>query len=457
MADSRAPEPSGLPDIPKLPKKRQERERRGGGALLWGAARGTSLLGLSSPGAVAVLLGFGVLTAAAGVAAYRGSRAAASLGTGAPALAGAPSGLRARRAPALSLDYLARANQGQLRFEEAAAPPAAPAAQEPQAEPAKGASAASNAAEQLADALQQPQAGGGFGSAGKLTQDTSQLHSGNLASARLSSGLGGFSGKGGVSLPKIDASKGRLRALPRHKSSLLARGMSTRKGLSPRAMGQLKLANARSEAARSGTAERSSTYAFDAFNQSQTEGGDPHPITGQVPQAPGPNPVAPAIGGSPNPPQGGTNVTPWQPEMDVARGLLGQAGKMKLIAIALLGAGAALIVKARAIPPNHTTAIIIGALLAAGGALLIAGFKMGADARSVANQAKSIAERVQKNYGQVEQGQIIKECADQAAQGVSADRCRPYTRPDFSSTVPEDVRKERDSDYRLGGGPIPGP
>lgn len=306
----------------------------------------------------------------------------------------------------------------------------------------------------------QPSAIGSFGAPGGL----------DAAALRRLGASGGAAPKG--------SGRGRLSAVRRANRALTSHRLGNLKGNSSRAMGQLKLANALSmlgAMAESDQAARS--MASDAFDQRKTVGGAlagvpdgsgiVSPLGSGAPEA-GLTPGAPDL-----PP--GANLTPYQGQVDNARGLGEQAAALKnagmmmlmmggmllMIGIALMAAGAAMMA---APPPMNLIGIALlaaGAALAAAGAGLISeGMNMLQQAQQMAQQAKNQGNGIADQYGQPEQGAIVGQCAQQSADtGMPVDACaarNPAGNQQNHANVREAVQAEANAGFTLtpgaGGG-----
>lgn len=274
----------------------------------------------------------------------------------------------------------------------------------------------------------------GFGMAGGAGGDGAR---GSLGGPSLSTMK--LSGDAGLQGPK----SGKLRGLERARRALSARRVGTMRGRTTRAMGQLKLANAMSMlGAGSPSDQNARSLAGDAFDQTKSIGGGLVGITAGSGIVDPLGNGAPDLGVTPGAPDlpPGVNVTPYQGQVDNARGLGDQAAALKkmgemllkmgamlmMMGIALMAAGAALMAMP---PPANAAGIALmaagAALLAAGGAMMSAGMGMLAKAQQAAQQAKDQGKGIEQQYGQPEQGKIVGQCAQQSANtGVAVDACQ---------------------------------
>jgi hypothetical protein len=224
-------------------------------------------------------------------------------------------------------------------------------------------------------------------------------------------------------------------------------------------MGQLKLANDLSRAGRaSSTGESGAAYSAGAFDQQAVTGAGAGPASRGSPaggaglsdgaqggsggmsggSGDGGGPIE---GGAPEPtPQ--KNETPWQEELDKAKKDIADAKRMRTMGIGLIVAGLALIAAA---------VLFVGfggfwgwAMLVAGLGMVAFGMSQISQAKSKLDEARATADRIQKEHGQQDQGQIVRDEADAADAGAGRTR---QPRPLPSNTVHDDVEAERNSSY----------
>jgi hypothetical protein len=220
-------------------------------------------------------------------------------------------------------------------------------------------------------------------------------------------------------------------------------------------MGQLKFARGLSEGARAfADAEPQRQFAANAFEQNASVGPKAGPIglsggesTGPL-GAGAPDVTQPSVGP-------GENKTPYQDKVDKAKQDNKMAMMLTLLGLAMMGVGAALLMKAKAMAasPDPATKALAAKLamagkaaLALGAAALIAGLMM-------SKKAKDNGDRIAKDYGQPEQGAIVNRCADQA---VLPAECRPGRFAQPVTPVAEAAAAERESGFTVGenGGPV---
>lgn len=273
-------------------------------------------------------------------------------------------------------------------------------------------------------------------------------------------GAGGPAGaaarsKGGASLEPAKA--GKLRGVERARRALGTRRLARPNGRSSRAMGQLKLANALSMLGATSPSEQTARFmAGDAFDQSPSGGKGVVGLTGGLLDPLGSG--APDLGVRPGVPDvpAGVNVTPYQNQIDNARGMGDQAAGLKnagmemlMMGLALMAAGAALM----AMPPPANAAGI--ALMAAGAAMMAMGMGMLQKAQDMAQQAKDQGKGIEERYGQPEQGGIVGQCAQQAANtGIAVDGCAARN-PDGNVVTHVEVRKATEEEGRADFKPVP--
>ncbi|TPW17828.1 MAG: hypothetical protein FD126_3567, partial [Elusimicrobia bacterium] len=256
--------------------------------------------------------------------------------------------------------------------------------------------------------------------------------------------------KGGIGLEPSKA--GKVRGLQRARRALGTRRLARPNGRSSRAMGQLKLANALSMLGATSPSEQTARFmAGDAFDQSPNGGKGVVGLTGGMLDPLGSG--APDLGVRPGVPDVplGVNVTPYQNQIDNARGMGDQAAGLKnagmemlMMGLALMAAGAALM----AMPPPANAAGI--ALMAAGAAMMAMGMGMLQKAQDMAQQAKDKGKGIEQQYGQPEQGTIVGQCAQQAANtGVAVDGCAARN-PDGNEATHVEVRKATEEEGQAG-------
>ncbi|MFA5139724.1 MAG: hypothetical protein WC728_10870 [Elusimicrobiota bacterium] len=250
--------------------------------------------------------------------------------------------------------------------------------------------------------------------------------------------------------------RGAVKPLKRQKMRTNVRSMSTLRGRSNRAMGQLKLARNLSSKANAAYGDaRSRQYGTDAFEQGRTIGGTPVGEGIVVPPGvtdpePDPNPDP----DPPTPPSPRPEPPIYQPPMDNARNSGNDAAMLKVLGMLLLAMGAIMVAIGMKLLSNPFTAGIGAMLLAIGIALIAAGIACLAMSQQKANDAKGNGRTVSQQHGQDDQGQVVNECAEQAAQGISIENCRPSMGPDYfqqklTNTVHADVEAERNATYTL--------
>ncbi|TBR21344.1 hypothetical protein EPO15_10540 [bacterium] len=483
------PGPAPLPAIPRLRETEKKEERKGGaapwlvgggpgpGALAGGAsvrvgnslaarsdllgrlcaalsgalggpATGLGRLFASAAGRWLVgagLAAWGVLLLAAAARVFGWGHESQAPDT--PTFAEPPvSSVRIRPGADRSLDYVAAANKGEIldapakTVEKSVPAPELPAAPPP--EPAEVPPPADEPPAVRPKEVLRPLGWGrtreGFGLAG----GAGSSQGGALSALGTHAGvnfppLGGSAG-GAFEGPKA----GRLGGLQRARQALATRRLGALRGRSTRAIGQLKLANALSMlGAVSDSDQLARSMASDAFDQKKTAGGELAGVLGGTGVVAPLGSGAPDLGVTPGAPDvpPGVNVTPYQNQVDNARGLGEQAAALKnqgmmllmmggmllMIGLALMAAGAALMA---APPPMNLIGIALmgagAALAAAGGAMISQGMEMLQQAQQMAQQAKNQGNDIDKRYGQPEQGGIVGQCAQQSADtGITVDAC----------------------------------
>lgn len=492
---NKAPEP----ELPDLKKKRDERKRAG---AVWSGPRGSgpgfagarggngaasaaraaasggqvgaelgesyiaktilgqvlTRMGATLGGKLLIAFGSAVFLSGAILGAYRLFAGPATVRTGgAPELGGISASIRYQKGGASrALDFL----RGQLKDPAPPPPPVAKVAP-PKAEAAPEPTEAAPKSD--------------WGDAIAVTAPT-DLMANNLSGAKLTTALGGqFGGKNifeGANATRfgeqgfdrnklarfsVEKPKALKKLTPSKSRARAGRAASgQRRGVTRRALGQLRLARTLSGAAAQSTGEGAKTLAADAFDQRITDGGAPPLMPGetmgQTVQPLGPGAPNPNI--NPNPPTPGhKNMTPYQRDLDSAVKLGAQAGDMKKMSMMLMILGAALIAAGAALLSPPTTAIG-AALIAIGGLLIGIAIMMLMMAMMMAKQAKQMADMIDQQYGQDAQGEILHECVDQAiADGTQPENCQPKTETDplegDLGDTPEEMANES---YELEGG-----
>lgn len=487
-------------DIPDL--KRKEKERKKAGAA-WGSAKsgGSPFHGAVGGNGAAARSAASAASSAAGTAAGVGSQAAVSgaaggwlatalattmgkalFGLGAffmlagagfyglsmmrggggegsivPSLGGLSSSLKIDRAGG---DRTAITGKGDIRFDPLAAQAAKPEAAKPEEEK----SAEEPVPPPASDLIDQIRAG--VAGKDKLAH--------NLSGAKLTSDLGGafgnkniFSGgnpnapkfntglaKANLTIPK--ASNGKLGAMKSNARAGRANRTAVNRAKTQRAFGQLKVARGMSAiGAGSNSAEGASGAAADAFDQRSTSGGELN-----TPGAPGGTGGTPTTGGGP----GAPDVTSLPTIPDTPSGLsnplmdqaykniekmAAQAGRMKMMGMALMVIGAALIVLG--------SQILMGWILIAIGVMLLGiGMMLLQQANQMAAMAKQMGSALANQYGTgTYQEQAVHECTDQVLANGGGECDRPmYT--SGPTTVQQDVIAERETPVTMegNGGPV---
>ncbi len=348
-----------------------------------------------------------------------------------------------------SLGYLASANKGEMVWdkEHPMAPKEAPKEEvsEPQGE-----------ATPDIPKFEMPDVSAVMGEGGldrdkfikKMTHDVSSLHGG-----RLKQGTAGFNLKktfSDRSLRPRRTSLGGTSRLARVMNKLRGRNISTRRGMSSKAMGQAKLArNMSAQAATSATDAAQRQYATDAFEQGQTVGGELAGIEGDgVVVPPGAGMSSGANDISPPPSVGPSdNATPYQSQLDGAKGMGDSSAMMKIMGMLMLAIGAVLIAIGASMTPVGWGLIAAGVALMALGMMLL---QMSAD---MAQSAKNQGQAIEDAYGQDDQSDVVDDCADQAVgQGISTEDCTPETTTEdieenLTNDVGESVDEVRNSTY----------
>lgn len=432
-------------DIPVL--KKQEKEKKGLGAILPGGV----------PGAGSVAGGAGVGQAGGFMALFAGKAGLAALALGvvgagavgvglmggggapkasSPQLDGLSSNISVDRRNATgskSLAYMSQAGSGQLKWEDPNAP-------KPQAAADSKSDAPADTGAEGAEGVDEAGSGVEDG-AGAEGSDKPRL-AGGLSGAKLSSSLGGsgafgknniFSKGTGFNMKSVDlkaksgidggasrlaaAGKGNLSGKMRGKNSALASAKSTSRIRGSGALGQLKFAGTRSQAAaKAGDSGAASSFAADAFDQQKTTGGTieggpggigdglgtVNPQGGSAPDVTGgmdgtcPEGYSAAEGGGCTPPDitNGVDQTKYQGLLDGVLQMQKAAQQMLMIGAALLAVGIALV----------ATGFLSGlgwALIAAGGVMLLMGMMMN-------KQADQMADQIGNMYNQKKQAEVLK-------------------------------------------------
>lgn len=500
------------PDIPEIEGKKEDEKKRGAAWLSGAGPRGDLLLGGVRAGASSAarsgLLGSGRVAAAlsdlfGGSGTFLGglfaSKAGASLvlggmlawggvvlvagfsllgrmGGGQQGAKGSAftlgmqgSGIIIDSPKNRSLNFLTKANQGELVWDKDNPQPQA--SQETAKGSEKDSAQETESGQGEKNGLAQPQGDSpwpkSFGSqAGKVGSGKFSFQgqaSGAGGASMLAGGArGGTPGSvSGKVPPAMRAGGGKLAAPPhgakRHASSSISMG----RGRSSRAMGQAKLARTMSGKGSTASGDASARqYAADAFDQTATRGGQLDAPAGAGGENPGVvvPPGTGAPGGEvdnnlPPPPDAPppTNATPYQNQLDAAKGMGMQAAMLKMLSMMLILMGLGLIAAGIALLNNHTTFPIGIALICMGVALVAMGIMMMMMAQQMAAAAQGMGDQIKNQYGQDEQGKVVNECSDQAAQnGTAPENCKPATKPDHKTPqVKENIEKERNSNYKI--------
>lgn len=375
-----------------------------------------------------------------------------------------------------SLDYVAAANRGEILWAGATKPaqpgeakdalgkepPQAPAAEEKKAEeppPFK----MPTVRELMGRGLDRD------GFAKRFSGDTGRLQAGAFGAPAIKDAAGfalrkTFAGPG---LPSPQ--RGRLGDLQRARRALGATRLGSMRGRTSRAMGQLKLADSLSAlGAASASDQGAHALASGAFDQSKPIGGELAGLPGGTGVVVPPGSGAPgAAPGAPDLPPG-ANLTPYQGQLNNANGLgdmsamLKKLGEMLLaiggmllaVGLALVAAGTALL--AAPPPMNLIGAALIGAggaLAAVGGGLMSAGEQALQRSQDMANQAQNQGNGIAQQYGQTDQGNIVNQCAQQAAAtGTPVEACaatNPAQNQQAHHGVQEAVAAEGNAGFAL--------
>ncbi|MBI5597420.1 MAG: hypothetical protein HY928_15120 [Elusimicrobia bacterium] len=432
-------------DIPIL--KKQEKEKKGAGAIIGGAAAEGGQLaagaGVAKAGGLLALFGGklglaalvmgvgGAGVIALGVASQKGAATPKS----APQLGALSSKIAvgARNAyGSKSLNYMSEAGAGQLNWDDPNKPKPVAAPDKTADAPADGAAVAEADGAAEDDGMPNP-------------LDGKPRMANDMAGAKLSSSLGkssafgsknifakgtGFSAKGmdlkakSTLGPNLSASRsGRMAASRRGKSSLSAKAISTNK-ITGKSLGQLKFAGNRSQAAmNAGDSGAASTYAADAFDQQRTTGGQldagggpadglgtVNPVGSGAPDSTGseampcPEGWGQAEGGGCLAPDitNGKEMTNYQSLVDGALQMQKTAAKLMMIGMALIVAGA--------IVMATTSWMGIGTLI--GGLMIAAGLALVVMGQMMNKQADQMADQIGGMYDQKKQADLIKARGD---------------------------------------------
>lgn len=401
------------------------------------------------------MVGWGGLLAMAGMK-LGGFGTQTAAGNGSLALSGAgASGIVIDAPKDRSLDYLSHANQGEIVWdkENPMAPKDAPNEEEVESPEA--------AAQEEQPAFEMPDVAGLMGGKGaedakgklkdgfakKLTSDMSQLRGGGGAvNGQLQSK--NFNLKKSIGNTPGFSQKGNLKKFDRKMTAARGKGMSTLKGKSDRAMGQLKLARTMSRTAIGAADQGAKAFSADAFDQGKTIGGELQGIEGDGIIVPPGNGAPDGIASGAPDVGTGVNATPYQGAADAAKSQSDSAQNMKATSLALIAAGTALLLAATqaGFPANIILAAIGGALMAAGAMMAMMAGKMG-------DNAKKQGDTIEDSYGQKDQGKIVDECADQASQNnVKTANCsasNPSGNQESHQNVHEAVETESNADFTL--------
>ncbi|MFA6029180.1 MAG: hypothetical protein WC969_04925 [Elusimicrobiota bacterium] len=495
--------PPAEPDIPVLKKKEEERKR---GGALWsgsGASGGASGLGaagvevgagaaaragflgsravaaalsklLGGPGTVlgglfaakygsSIVLGGMMLWAAlvslAGLAMLGGGRG--TVESPAVSLSMGGSGIVIDSARDKALGMVARANEGEFAWDETK--PTAPKVEEKK----DAVQADGEQTPPMPDVSEMMKQQGIQGDKGALADGFTKrlakgLPEGSMPSMMGSAGLAGGNkglkqGAGGFNLKSNIGGKpaqGKLATFARGLLKPAVGKLSSLRGRSNRAMGQLKMARTMSSAGAAAAPDsQAHQYAANAFDQQGTQGGQISGIddtSAVVPPSAGTGTgtgVDNTLPTVPEVPPGG-NVTPYQPTLDAAKGMGNMASMLKLLSLVLIAAGIAIM--AMASGPWAFILIMIGLMLVALGMMMLS------MAGAMAGMAKNMGNMMKNMYGQQDQGQIVDECADQAySKGTKIANCSPATQPEENkrnTSVQQAVQDESNATYQMDGG-----
>jgi hypothetical protein len=195
--------------------------------------------------------------------------------------------------------------------------------------------------------------------------------------------------------------------------------------LSDSSLSQLKFARSMSATAYGAAAPAAKQYAGDAFEQSRSDGGGGLKALGLT-ESTGDG-VVPVGGGAPDVSAiGHRNATPYQPLVDQAKSDGNSAGTLKVLGALVIALGAVLILTGLAllVGGNNAGMAAMGLLLIALGVLaIIGGMAMMKAGQRQADQANGAGQRISDQYGQQGQGQTVQDCAQRAyAEGVPVDQ-----------------------------------
>lgn len=331
-----------------------------------------------------------------------------------------PSGIVIDAPKDRSLSYVRMANAGELSFEEAPlVAPKDPIRERPQAAESQAASKTQVQLPNIEDLVKKGLSqealtkklpdGKPFRLGAKLNGNTLESRNFELKKTFASVGT-----DGGIKLASFPTRSFRSVDSPARRTSTVR---------ASRALGQLKYANSKSQQAyKAKDISSAKQIAIDAFEQAQ-DAATEEVALGATSSDDVVLPVNTAEGAYDVPEVGeSTNVTPYQDQVDSAKESGDNAGAYKAIAVALLIAGAALIATGSQLLGNPTTAPIGTALIAAGTTLLTLGALFLALGLSATEQAADLGSSIGSDYGQVEQGSTVSDCADQSyATGTSID------------------------------------
>lgn len=483
------PAPVAEVDIPELRKKEEEKKR---GGLFWrGGSPGPGANLLRAPGGAGGVVHsapFGLGRIAANLAARLGGSSSAigrlllsraggwlvfsgmiasgvAFGIFAGLMFRAPAARETAAAPSLnlegprsgilvngpkgkSLDYLQNANEGEISFDDgkASAPKPGDSAEAtregeaaPLAEPVADAAKIGEVdgvaqAEALAAAV-------GSGNFGKLS-DFRGAANGNRFGGSSFGAMGNFKTPLGAKLPAAEG-RGKVGAMTKGRKAMSAKDLGRVQGRAARAMGQLKLARFMSSQAKGVRPEEaSSQFATNAFDQSKSIGGE---MPGSIGGLGAPEVVVPPGTGAPSPDvpvnapaiPPARDITPYQPQLDAAKGMGNTAGMLRMMGMALIVAGMIIIATA---PPWWK---LVGVAMVAAGVMMLS------MAQNMAKQAKQIADQIKNAQDQTDQAKIAADAAQAKADG------KDYTPPDLSDKtkrnegVKQAVEETRNADYHF--------
>jgi hypothetical protein len=444
--------------------------------LGWLTGPGGWLSGANASFASKALIGVGVATLMAGLGLYGYLRLHAKPASSGAELGPITDSLKVRRETGDErLNMAGQANHGQILFDDAPQHAAdTPAAAEDKKTEPQAPAPDKPADNPWGDILSAAQGPHGF------AQSLAGLPSGsNFAGQNMFPSLGAGAGRGGgSSMPSLHypSKTGKL-------SGAFARGatnaasasaLNTRFAHSTRAFAQLRYARGMSlMAARNSTSEQAmQSAAADAFDQTDTQGGQIAQIDSPVPTSPpggsggsggeyGGGGQTPSIPSDPFAPPVQQPTAPgtvdpgeqqnYQAPMNAIEQLVAEAAKLKMISMILIAAGIALIAAGCACTPFGW------GLIAAGIALVAVGVMMLMMANQMASEAQSMSNALQSAYGQQAQQQDVNSCIQQAiANGTSTDQCNtPYNDNNTGNaptTVSQDVNAEQSSTFEYQNG-----